>query len=852
MRRSDWLLIALALAEVGVLVELVWCRLVLGWRDGGGRCRIGLPKNWRAIGERTGKSVKKAKIWPVGRVGGKTRGLILAVMAAGFAVGAQVAPGAGAKTLDELAGQMDAHIAQPKFSSATWGVKVVSIATGRTLYENHADRLMSPASNSKLYTGALGLDRFGGDHRFVTPILATGQTDAAGVLRGNLIVCGRGDWSWNPRRLGTNFWDIFEPFVAAVTNAGVRQITGDIVGDATFFRGGPTGSTWTIDDLQEGETGEISALALDDNVMQVEIAPGPAAGKACVLTPLQPGTGLNFSNQTVTVASNASAHIKAFRPLDGKIVFVVGRLPAGGTNQILDVAVPEPAAWFAAGLKMALARSGIAVAGQTHGLEWPQTPPWDPGTLVKVGEVLSPPLRNMVRGFMKPSQNLEADTLLADIGESARSSNAPVWMTSEAAGLAALREWLAAAGVRESDVRFDEGSGLSRNNLTTANATVELLQFMARSREEQDFMDSLPIAGVDGTLRRRFKSDAATGNVRAKTGTLRWAFALSGYVTSATGERLAFSIMLNRFEPVPGHSGHEEIDPLVLMLANFIGSSDESLGKNYAALGTLILTNLVSAPFPHSARADGRRYHDRFFSAKEHYSDSTVAMFIPKDFRATDAVDFVVYFHGWNNSVAGTLERYKLVEQLSASGKNAILIVPEGPRDAPDSFGGKLEDTNGFASFMAEVATTLRTSGLPGRPNFEIGNIILSGHSGGYHVMAAILHHGGLSAKIKEAWLFDALYGGTEDFVAWQKNENGRLLNIYTDHGGTRDESEKLMASLKSSGIPIFAAEDSAATPDELRTNELVFLHTDMPHDEVVARRGTFGQFLKASRLENR
>lgn len=796
--------------------------------------------------------MKNPRIWPAGRVGEATRGLIVSLMAAGIAVAAPAVPGTGARTLDELAGQMDAHLSQSKFSTATWGVKVVSVATGRTVYQNHAERLMSPASNSKLYTGALGLDRFGGDHRFATPILSTGHMDAGGVLRGDLIVCGRGDWSWNSRRLGTNFWDIFEPFVAAVTNAGVRQITGGIVGDATFFRGRPTGSTWTIDDLQEGETGEIAALALDDNMMQVNVAPAAAAGQSCELTPFQPGAGLIFSNLTITVASNAAPRLEAFRPLDGKIVFVMGGLPVGGSNQILDVAVPEPAAWFAAGLKLALARSGIAVSGQTHGLQWPQTPPWDPATLVKLGEVFSPPLRDMVRGFMKPSQNLEADTLLADIGESLRNSNTPPWMTSEAAGLAALRDWLPAAGVREGDVRFDEGSGLSRNNLATANATVALLQFMARDSQSQDFMDALPIAGVDGTLRHRFKSDAATGNVRAKTGTLRWASALSGYVTSAAGERLAFSIMLNRFEPEPGHSGYEEIDPLMLMLANFGGASDESLEKNYAGLGTLILARLASAPFPHLARANGHRYHDQFFSAAEHYSDSTVAMFIPKNFRAADAVDFVVHFHGWNNTVAGTLERYRLIEQLSASGKNAVLIVPEGPYNAPDSFGGKLEDTNGFATFMAEVATTLRASGSLAATNFQIGQVILSGHSGGYHVMAAILDHGGLSPNIKEAWLFDALYGGTENFVAWQKNQNGRLLDIYTDHGGTKEESQKLMASLKSGGVPFFAAEDSAATPDDIRTNHLVFLHTDMIHDEVIARRDTFGQFLKTSCLQNR
>ena len=482
----------------------------------------------------------------------------------------------GALTVAELAGQIDAHISQPKFSAAIWSIKIVSLDTGRTLYENHADRRMSPASNSKLYTGALGLDRFGGGYQIVTPIFATAPVDAAGTLHGDLIVSGRGDPSWNARRLGTNFWDIFEPFVAVLTNAGVREITGDLVADATFVRGQPTGSSWTIDDLRDGEVGEICPLTLNDNLTQVRVEPGAAAGQPCSLTPLHPGTGLIFSNQTTTVASNLPAHLETFHPLAGKIVFILGQLPVGGTNEILDVIVPEPAEWFAAALKISLAQHGITVAGQTRSVLWPQPPPWNPAALVKIGEVLSPPLRDIVRGFMKPSQNLETDMLLADVGELTRSSNATAWQTSEAAGLAALYDFLVAAGAPTNDVQFDEGSGLSRNNLTTANATVALLQFMAKHRESAAFVDSLPIAGVDGSLRNRLKATAAAGNVRAKTGTLRWAHALSGYVTTAAGERLAFSIMLNRFLPAPGRSGHDEIDPIVLLMANFKGRSFES------------------------------------------------------------------------------------------------------------------------------------------------------------------------------------------------------------------------------------------------------------------------------------
>ena len=757
-----------------------------------------------------------------------------------------------ARTLEQLREQIEAHLAQPKFSGAVWSVKIVSFDTGKLVFEHHADRLMSPASNSKLYTGALALDRLGGQYQISTPVYATGTISRSGTLNGDLVVFGRGDPSWNARRLGTNFWGVFEPFVTLLANAGVHRISGDVIADATFFCGPPTGAGWTIDDLREGEAAAISALTLDDNLAQLRVEPGATIGAPCRLTPLQPGTGLVISNRTVTAAPNSPVHLETFHPLDGNMILLLGQMPVGGTNQILDLAVPRPAEWFAAALKLALARHGIDVSGQTRGVVWPQAPGWNRLNAVKLGEVLSPPLRELVRGFMKPSQNLETDLLLAHVGEVTRASNAPPWQTSEEAGLAALAGFLTAAGVPAADVQFDEGSGLSRNNLTTANATVALLLFMGKHREAESFISALPIAGMDGTLRRRMLGTPAARNVRAKTGTLRWANTLSGYVTTAAGEKLVFSLMLNRYFPTENRKRADELDEIAEMLARFAVRTDESLASQFAPLGNLVVTQFASAPFPHPARANGHRYHDEFFSAADHYSDSTVAMFIPSKFRATDKVDFVVHFHGWRNTVAGTLEQYHLVEQLADSGKNAILIVPQGPRLAPDSFHGKLESTNGFKLFMAEAMETLRARGVLAESVSEIGNVILSAHSGGYHAVAAILEHGGLADKIHEVWLFDALYGGAENIVAWQKSQNGRLVDIYTDHGGTKEETEKMMASIHDGHDSVFASEDTNAPPQALQSNRLVFLHTDMAHDDVVAKRGTFGEFLRTSCLENR
>jgi hypothetical protein len=275
----------------------------------------------------------------------------------------------------------------------------------------------------------------------------------------------------------------------------------------------------------------------------------------------------------------------------------------------------------------------------------------------------------------------------------------------------------------------------------------------------------------------------------------------------------------------------------------------ETFDTNYSSLGQLIVTQFLTAPFPHPSRAEGHKYQDKFYSTAEHYSDSTVAIFIPKDFRETGQVDFVVHFHGWNNTVAGTLSQFKLIEQLVASGKNAVLVVPEGPHDAPDSFGGKLEDPDGFKQFMEEVAEILRHQSALKKKDFTVGNIVLSGHSGGYHVMSAIVDRGGLSEKVKEVWLFDALYGGTENFLAWSDKEHGRFLNIYTDRGGTTNETMQLMNLLKDRGTPFLATEDSNATPQELKTNSMIFLHTDLTHNDVLEKRKTFTQFLKTSCL---
>ncbi|MBV9210663.1 MAG: D-alanyl-D-alanine carboxypeptidase/D-alanyl-D-alanine-endopeptidase, partial [Acidobacteria bacterium] len=147
-------------------------------------------------------------------------------------------------------------------------------------------------------------------------------------------------------------------------------------------------------------------------------------------------------------------------------------------------------------------------------------------------------------------------------------------LSSEEAGLEAVKAFLREAGADTSVLVLTDGSGLSRRDLITAETTVKLLTFMDRHRYAKVFREALPVAGVDGSLRNRMKGTLAANNVRAKTGTLPTIATLSGYVTSAAGERLVFSILINNYPDTSG-SRRSYIDEIAVLLASFNGKSGE-------------------------------------------------------------------------------------------------------------------------------------------------------------------------------------------------------------------------------------------------------------------------------------
>jgi hypothetical protein len=288
---------------------------------------------------------------------------------------------------------------------------------------------------------------------------------------------------------------------------------------------------------------------------------------------------------------------------------------------------------------------------------------------------------------------------------------------------------------------------------------------------------------------------------------------------------------------------------LVLCSLPFLLHAQEP-SKRFSEYGELLIAHLSSAPFPHPLRAAGHTYQKQLYPADRHYSDSSVALFIPRGFQQTEAVDLVVYLHGWRNNIDTALNKYQLPQQLYESGKNAILVFPEGPRNAPDSYAGKLEDAGGLKRFVTDVVDFLfKESKVKTR---SVGKVILSGHSGGGEGIAAALMRGGIPEKVREVYLFDAMYGDIERFTYWVDRFNGKLINIYTDSGGTKWDTETMMEDLAGWGIPYRALEERVASPADLRDNRLVFIHTDLGHDMVVSGRMQFREYLKASNLSNR
>lgn len=483
-------------------------------------------------------------------------------------------PTAAPRTTEELAARIREVIRRPEFASSHLAVKVASLDTGRVLFEENAQKWMQPASNLKLFTAAAALDRFGPDYRFVTSVYAAAQPDAVGAVRGDLVLYGRGDPTFatrfNPEGDNDYFRGVDE-LAARVASTGLRRVEGDMVGDESFFRGLPLAYGWEWEDLQWWYGAEVSALSVNDNSVDLSVKPGARVGEPCQITLGPPTPLVTVVDRTRTGARGTKRELEVHRPLGQNVIEITGSLPLDDRGYTASVAVSNPALVFATMFRQALERRGVSFTGRTRTVGWRERDrlPLDVSALVELGSRQSPPLSVVVAQTLKPSQNLYTELLLRALGQATATDPK---QTSAEAGVAAVKRFLRGAGVEERQLNMLDGSGLSRGNLVTADATVRLLTHMNRHRHGSAFRAALPVAGVDGTLRNRMRGTPAASNARAKTGTLSSSTTLAGYLFTAAGERLVFSLMINNPPPdLDARSGFT--DPVTVLLASFAGRS---------------------------------------------------------------------------------------------------------------------------------------------------------------------------------------------------------------------------------------------------------------------------------------
>ena len=285
---------------------------------------------------------------------------------------------------------------------------------------------------------------------------------------------------------------------------------------------------------------------------------------------------------------------------------------------------------------------------------------------------------------------------------------------------------------------------------------------------------------------------------------------------------------------------------LILLFLPVLPICSQTEWKILPGTGQLAVIESSHSMFPHPQRMNGHTYKDGLYSFKGHYDDSSTAVFIPENFVPGDSIDLVFYFHGWGNNIHKSLEKFKLLEQFSRSAKNAVLVFPQGPKNAPDSFGGKLEEKGMFKNLVNDVLEFLRSEKktCAAKPD----RIILSGHSGAFRVISFILNRGGLTEHISEVYLFDGLYGQLQKFAYWLCNSSGRLINIITPNGGTKYTSDEFLADLTDWNIQYYKHEKNEISADELKKERIIFIYTDQGHSEII--NPYFKLFLKTSGLK--
>jgi len=477
----------------------------------------------------------------------------------------------GTSEASDLAKRVDSAIDESELAAARWGICVISMTDGSTLYERNGDKLFTPASNMKIYTPGVALDLLGADYRWRTSVYADAQPDANGRVQGDLILYGRGAPDLAVDNKDDNRGSLAK-LAEDLYARGVRSVSGNVIGDESYFRGDSLGDGWQWTDLQWYFAAEASALSINGNEVDVNFVPSSSADESPVVRTSDTESYVTVQNRMAPGERSRPATIGLHRGLSDNNVEVWGEFAPGSKGFGARLSVHKPALWAAKLFVRALRTRGIQVEGQTLSRD-SRVPPnqrFDPTHSLELAFVQSQPLSEIAKKTNKESINLYAELILRTLGRergemAALSQAIGRERGDDEAGLAVIRGWLARAGIASNRLALHDGSGLSRLDLVTPETSARLLLSLSRTAAGPVFKETLPIAGRDGTLAGRLKS--LEDSVSAKTGSLTYDNSLSGYLTTSKGQLLTFSIMCN--DQTGRAESNRLIDQIVALLGAF-------------------------------------------------------------------------------------------------------------------------------------------------------------------------------------------------------------------------------------------------------------------------------------------
>lgn len=429
---------------------------------------------------------------------------------------------------------IDAIADRPVFVAAVWGIEVRGLRSGKVLYARNAEKSLKPASTLKLVTTAAALDAFGPDARLKTTVETVGRLDGMGRVLGDVYLVGRGDPNLSGRFSEGRITAAFEELAEGLKAAGVKRIEGRVIGHEGLFQGERRGEDWSWEDLVWWYGAEVSALAFNDNSADLKVTAGERVGDPVVVDRNPLSVYYSVVSTAISGPAGSESALALTKAPGSNVIRVAGSYPLGKEPWENSVAMEDPARYATTVFVEVLEARGIRVTG---GLATSSDPL--PQGLRTLAAHDSPPMAETIKAVNKPSQNLHAEMLLRLLGARVKG------VGTVEAGQRAVIDFLKRLGVKPESWALQDGSGLSRSDLLSPHEMVNLLVGMDRHPHATVFRDSLPIAGVDGTLKNRMKGTPAAGRVQAKTGSIRHVNALAGYAMPKSGEPLVFSIVVN-------------------------------------------------------------------------------------------------------------------------------------------------------------------------------------------------------------------------------------------------------------------------------------------------------------------